>query len=245
MKKSTRPLIFGAILIAIYSFIFTAYMERIYPVVGHDFSYFMPRLIDTYLHYSINGLAIQWYTPSFGGGVPVYANPQSMQFSLVQAFTSIFNPWLATELQPLFIYWLDSWRAISSLKIYCPGLDHKLAGIIIVRGKWILYSAHQRGTYQFFGFYPFACDPLLSVSKNANLRFRRNTNINRACSRILQCWYVCFGDFCFQPGVNISTSVCFSKSVIYLEIVRSTSPYRCFLGYWIGSFKIVGNACLY
>lgn len=98
MKKPTRQLIFGAILIAIYSLIFTAYMGRIYPVVGHDFSYFMPRLIDTYLHYSINGLAIQWYTPSFGGGVPAYANAQSIQFSLVQLFTSFLNPWLATEL---------------------------------------------------------------------------------------------------------------------------------------------------
>ena len=120
MKKSTRPLIFGAILIAIYSFIFTAYMERIYPVVGHDFSYFMPRLIDTYLHYSINGLAIQWYTPSFGGGVPVYANPQSMQFSLVQAFTSIFNPWLATELAAVVHILVGFWRVISSLKILLP-----------------------------------------------------------------------------------------------------------------------------
>lgn len=94
-RNSIKPLIFGAILVAIYSGIFVAYMSRIYPIIGHDFSYYMPRLIDTYLHYFINGLAIQWYTPSFGGGVPVYANMNSMQFSLVQLLTSFVNPWLA------------------------------------------------------------------------------------------------------------------------------------------------------
>jgi hypothetical protein len=94
-RNSIKPLIFGAILIAIYSGIFVAYMGRIYPIIGHDFSYYMPRLIDTYLHYFINGLSIQWYTPSFGGGVPVYANMNSMQFSLVQLLTSFVNPWLA------------------------------------------------------------------------------------------------------------------------------------------------------
>ncbi len=96
IKNSIKPLVFGAILIAIYSAVFVAYMGRIFPIIGHDFSYFMPRLIDTYLHYSINGLGIQWYTPSFGGGVPAYANPQSIQFSLVQLLTSFVNPWLAT-----------------------------------------------------------------------------------------------------------------------------------------------------
>ena len=75
---------------------FIAYIGRSFPVIGHDFSFFMPRLIDTYLHYSINGFTVQWYTPSFGGGTPAYADPQSLQFSLVQLLTSFFDPWLAT-----------------------------------------------------------------------------------------------------------------------------------------------------
>jgi hypothetical protein len=95
-RNSIKPLIFGVILVAIYSGIFVAYMGRSFPVVGHDFSFFMPRLIDTYLHYSINGFTIQWYSPSFGGGTPAYASAQSMQFSLLQLFTSFFDPWRST-----------------------------------------------------------------------------------------------------------------------------------------------------
>src|SRR5262245_35216013 len=57
-------------------------LNRTYPIIGHDYTYFISRTLDSYLHYRINGLSIQWYTPSFGGGLPSYANPQQMQFSL-------------------------------------------------------------------------------------------------------------------------------------------------------------------
>ncbi len=74
---------------------FIAFMTRQFPFVGLDYSYFIPRLIDTHLHYLINGLSIQWYTPSFGGGLPAYPNPQHIQFSIPQLLLFIFNPWSA------------------------------------------------------------------------------------------------------------------------------------------------------
>jgi hypothetical protein len=71
------------------------YASASYPVVGHDYRLFLPRLLDTYLHYKINGLTIQWYTPSFGGGLPAFANPLQMQYSLTQLLTWFVNPWIA------------------------------------------------------------------------------------------------------------------------------------------------------
>lgn len=70
-------------------------MNRDYPLVGHDYRYFIPRLIDTHLHIRLNGLSIQWYTPSFGGGLPAFPNPQHVQYSIVQWLTFFMNPWLA------------------------------------------------------------------------------------------------------------------------------------------------------
>ena len=70
-------------------------MNRDYPFVGHDYAYFIPRLLDTDLHTRINGLAIQWYTPSFGGGLPGFPNPQHLQYSLVQWMTFLIDPWAA------------------------------------------------------------------------------------------------------------------------------------------------------
>jgi len=72
---------------------FVVMLNRAYPIIGHDYTYFISRTLDSYLHYRVNGLSVQWYTPSFGGGLPSYANPQQTQFSLVQFLTFIFDPW--------------------------------------------------------------------------------------------------------------------------------------------------------
>ncbi len=68
---------------------------RGYPKVGHDYGFFIPRMLDTYLHAKVNGLAIQWYTANFGAGTPAYPNPQYLQYSLPQFSMFVINPWLA------------------------------------------------------------------------------------------------------------------------------------------------------
>jgi hypothetical protein len=68
---------------------------RGYPKVGHDYGFFIPRMLDTYLHSKVNGFAIQWYTANFGAGTPAYPNPQYIQFSLPQLSMFVINPWLA------------------------------------------------------------------------------------------------------------------------------------------------------
>jgi len=73
-------------------------INRTYPLLGHDYTYVTSRLLDTHLHYLVNGLSIQWYTPSFGGGLPAYANPQQIQFSLIQFLTFFLGPWTAINI---------------------------------------------------------------------------------------------------------------------------------------------------
>ncbi len=72
------------------------YTNATYPLVGHDYRLFLSRIIDTHLFYKVNGIAIQWYTPSFGSGLPAYPNPLQMQFSLPQLFTWFTNSWNAS-----------------------------------------------------------------------------------------------------------------------------------------------------
>lgn len=85
------PAASAAIVIAI----LLAIAGRDYPIVGHDYRYFVPRLIDTDLHLRVNGPGIQWYTPTFGSGLPAYPNPQHLEYSAIQALTYLLNPWLA------------------------------------------------------------------------------------------------------------------------------------------------------
>lgn len=72
-------------------------LNRNYPIIGQDYRLFMPYMLDSYLHQKINGLTVQWYTPSFIGGRPVFPNPQDLQFSLPQFLLWIVNPWIAIQ----------------------------------------------------------------------------------------------------------------------------------------------------
>jgi hypothetical protein len=85
---------------------FIVFLNQDYPFVGHDYAYFLPRLLDTDMHYRINGLSIQWYTPSWGGGLPAFPNPQQIQFSLPQFLTLIINPWAAFVFSSITFLWI-------------------------------------------------------------------------------------------------------------------------------------------
>ncbi len=75
-------------------------LNRHSPQVGFDFRYFLPRLLDVRLHQLQEGwLQVQWWTPSFGAGLPAFANPQHTQFMLAQMFLPVLGPWAAAVAQ--------------------------------------------------------------------------------------------------------------------------------------------------
>jgi hypothetical protein len=95
--EKIRPVLILANLLIINGFVIY-YLNVTYPFAGHDYNLAIPSLLDTALHFRLNGLAIQWFTPSFGGGIPAFPNPNNMQFSL-PAFLSVFLfPWQAVIL---------------------------------------------------------------------------------------------------------------------------------------------------
>lgn len=99
MTSRTVPFVCAAATIAL----LLAFMHRDYPAVGNDFGQFVPRLIDTDLHIRINGPAPQWYTPSFGSGLPAFANPQHTQYSLIQLLFLVTSPWNAVLLSTALV----------------------------------------------------------------------------------------------------------------------------------------------
>jgi hypothetical protein len=66
--------------------------------IGGDYSYFLPRLLAGDYWQRLNGWwAVQWFTPAFCGGMPSWANPQSMQFSIPQWLTQFVDPVTAVQ----------------------------------------------------------------------------------------------------------------------------------------------------
>ena len=70
-----------------------------YPFIGTDMEYYLTRLIDVFLHMKINGVfSVQWWTPTFGGGIPSFPNPLHLQFSITPYLMFLFSPWIATQI---------------------------------------------------------------------------------------------------------------------------------------------------
>ncbi|MDX2189600.1 MAG: hypothetical protein SFY32_07035 [Bacteroidota bacterium] len=67
----------------------------VYPISPLDLGYYLSKSLETHLFYKKNGLQIQWWSPAFGGGLPSFPNPQQTQFSFIQLFLFLVNPWIA------------------------------------------------------------------------------------------------------------------------------------------------------
>jgi hypothetical protein len=141
-RDYTGPALYLTILLGMIVLI----VSRDLPKVGHDYGFFLPRLLDTHLHHKVDGLGIQWYTANFGAGTPAFPNPQYIQYSLPQFLLFAVNPWAALMLS-LVIYsaagftcfysflreemgWIPAASAMGASFILANGffVEHALAG---------------------------------------------------------------------------------------------------------------------
>jgi hypothetical protein len=152
-----------------------AIMARDYPWVGHDFRYFIPRLVDTDLHLRLNGPAIQWYTPTFGGGLPAFPNPQHLQYSLIQAMTLVVDPWRAVLVTTAVVAvagYLALYRVARASLGLTPGAALLCAIFFVGNGFWIEHLIVGHLGFQLF--------PLGAVMLSALIDARRPAMVNGA-----------------------------------------------------------------
>ena len=88
----------GLILFAYYA-IFRHYFPNANGNMGHDYSFFLPALLDGYFWFHKNGLwEIPWFTPSFCGGSLNYININNGYYTLPQFITFFTDPVTAVRL---------------------------------------------------------------------------------------------------------------------------------------------------
>ena len=67
-------------------------------LLGHDWSYFLPRLLAGEYHAAVSGVFdTPWHTPAFGAGLPLAAHPASAWHSLPQWLSFAFGPLFAAQ----------------------------------------------------------------------------------------------------------------------------------------------------
>ena len=163
-KTSHAPIhvvgVFCLLLLA-YHLIFRDYFPLPNGRMGHDYVLTLGGLLDGFLWFRNNGFVTPpWFTPSFCGGQPFFADPQSIFYSLPQFLTFITDPIQAVYAALLIFAGIGFWGmylfARSNL-----GLDRVTAtvtaGIFMFNG----FYAH-RMIVGHYGYQPFMLIPLIA-----------------------------------------------------------------------------------
>lgn len=110
MASKTWPTALFAAALLVFHFVFSQFFLTSSGMLGHDYSFFLPALLDGYLWFRVNGiLSIPWFTPSFCGGQVFVGDPQSIYFSLPQFLTFIIDPVSAVYLSHILMISASFW----------------------------------------------------------------------------------------------------------------------------------------
>jgi len=142
-KWSRSQQFFGALVLAVIVLLLAPVgIEGEEPLhLGHDYGYFLPHLLNGYYWFLGNGLSIPWFTPAFCAGIPFFANPQSLYYSVPQLLTFLVDP-LASVMLTYYLfgwlgfigcYWLASLYSRSSLICCFAGMAFMLNGFYATR----------------------------------------------------------------------------------------------------------------
>jgi hypothetical protein len=101
-ESSRAALQLLAVFTCLLGFVLDRLLSPVGGQIGHDYSYFLPRLIEGNRFLTAGGLAIPWYSPAFCAGVPFYANPQSIFYSPIQILSFLFGSWEGIRLSVFF-----------------------------------------------------------------------------------------------------------------------------------------------
>jgi len=81
------------LLLIVYILLFDDFFPNQQNKLGHDYTYFLSRLLAGYYWFETNGLfAIPWFTPAFCGSTVFFAHPQDLYFSVPQLLTFFIGP---------------------------------------------------------------------------------------------------------------------------------------------------------
>ena len=138
------------IILVCHSFLLNAY----YPLTGIDVGYYSSRLLDLLLHFKNEGIfKTQWWTPSYGAGIPGFPSPVHYQYSLTPYLLLLFSPWVSTVLTYLIFNSLGYALILNYVKNHLEMRSDiaTLAALVFsTSGFWICHSLVGHLSYHTF-----------------------------------------------------------------------------------------------
>ncbi len=142
--------------------------------LGHDYEQFVPNLIFGKIWFQNNFLAIPWFAPSFCCGIPYFADPQSMFYSINQLVFLIFDPIQATKI----LFFILSIISFLGMFLLSKKLDFNkytallCASLFLFNGFFVYRAIIGHLAYLTYVFIPLFCFFLIKSFEKQNKKKR-------------------------------------------------------------------------
>ena len=167
-------LLFLAILI-VHQYIFQQFFPNTDGFIGHDWEIFLPNFMFGKIWFYNNLLSIPWFSPSFCCGIPFFADPQTMFYSLQQVIYLIFDPMISTK---IFFFILSVFGYIGTFLLMKKNFKFNnyvsllCAGLFLFNGFFVYRAIAGHVAYLSYVFVPLYCYFLItSLEKKTNYIF--------------------------------------------------------------------------
>ena len=211
----------------IHQYIFQNFFPNSKDLLGHDYEYFIPSFIFGKIWFFNNFLSVPWFTPSFCCGIPFYADPQSMYYSIPQIIFLIFNPILSVKIiffilsfisyVGMFFLVRGNFKCNSYVSLLC-------ASLFLFNGFFVYRAIAGHVDYLSYIFVPLYCYFLIKSYENQS---NNSSYVYLILSSII------FANF-FHSG----------SGPIILIIFTSILSVLLFYSHLVNSFKIFFNLSL-
>jgi hypothetical protein len=170
IKKYNFP-IFFLIILLLQQIIFLKFFPDNFNTLGHDYEQFLPNFIFGKIWFENNFLSVPWFTPSFCCGIPFFADPQSMFYSVQQIFFIFFEPLVAVKL--MFLYFsIVAYVGMFLLLKQSFSLDKFVAllgaSLFLFNGFFTYRAVVGHVAYLSYVFIPIFCYFLIKSSQSQN-----------------------------------------------------------------------------
>lgn len=222
------------LLLLCYHLIFGSYFPNFRGKFGHDYSLLLPALLDGYFWFKNNSFFdVPWFTPSFCGGQPYFADVQSGYYSVAQFLTFFFNPQASIYLSTLVFASLGFWGMYLLLRqIFKTSSETAFlaASLFMFNGFYIHRMMVGHFGYQGFMLIPLVAFLLLNVNSVNNEKTKFSAIFSTSLAGVLVGYWL-------QSGLT-SLMIPVALTVLAIAALSQFGNWQSFLCRSIGTILI-------
>jgi hypothetical protein len=227
-----------ALLLWAYYKIFDAFFPNRQGMLGHDYSGILPWMLDSYFWNQNNPFyAIPWFSPSFCGGQPAFANAGGIYFTMQNLLVTFFDPLTSVRVTFILLAAIGTWGMHRLLRdVFATSQKAALLGgaLFLFNGFYSHRMMIGHTPYQSFILIPWITWALLvpsAVVADRRLRWLEHFLRVTLAGGLLAYWVLCgFATIALAGGLTI-----LAVAALYLV---SHDRWGLFLGRSAASFAI-------